>query len=279
MKRLITDPLVHFLAIGVLLFGIFHWNNDTTQPNTIVIDADQIRDLIQARMPGADAPLTREQLAAIVEPAIRDEIYYREALALGLDIDDDQVRTRLIEKMRFLTENLADPEPEDDATLEAFFLRDPQQFEIPSAVTFEHVFLSPSQRGEKIVSDASDLLERLRAGGVSEGMGDDTPLDDRFENADRSRLIVLFGATMTAALFDLPVEQWHGPFESDFGLHVLRVISRRDARLPDFSEARPMVLEAYAKEQQTRRNEAALQEMRERYSLVIEWPESSDAMP
>src|SRR5690606_6888715 len=160
---------------------------------------------------------TRDELEALLEPTIRDEVYYREALALGLDVDDDEVRRRLIEKMQYLTQDLADPEPPSEDELRAFFAEDPDRFALPAAVTFEQVFFSPRMRGEALEQDIEDARRALEQGADPLEAGDRTPLQLRFDAADRERIGVLFGEAMTDALFSLEPGGWAGPYPSDFG--------------------------------------------------------------
>jgi len=272
MRNLLRDPLIHFLLVGAVLFAVLTWRDETPAPDEIHVSADQVRSALRTRLPGQGAQLTAEELDSLVESLVRDEVYYREALALGLDVDDDQVRTRLVEKIRYLTEDLADPEPPDEAALQSFFDADPQRFAIAEAVSFDHVFFSPSQRGSSALADARAALEALEAGAEPATLGDSTPLGNSFSQAPAERLRILFGDAMTRAVFAAEPGVWSGPFESDFGLHLVRVTSRRPARQPSFSEAREAVLEAWAADQRVRRNAAAYARMRERYDVVVDWP-------
>ncbi len=273
MHNLFRDPLIHFLLVGAALFAVLTWFDDTTPPDQIRVSADQVRAALRARLPGEAGALTPAERDALVEAMVRDEVYYREALALGLDVDDDQVRTRLIEKIRYLTEDLADPEPVDDSQLRAFFDADPQRFAIPEAVSFDHVFFSPSQRGSSVADDARAALVALEDGADPATLGDSTPLGNAFVEASADRLEILFGDAMTRAVFAAAPGVWSGPFESDFGLHLIRITQRRAARQPSFEEVRPAVLEAFAADRRARRNAEAYAQMRERYDVVVEWPD------
>jgi hypothetical protein len=280
MRKLIRDPLIHFLAIGAALFVFFYWRNDGTDPERIRISADQVRRLTQqARLARGGDELSDAELEAVVEPAVRDEVYYREALALGLDVDDDQVRARLIEKMRYLTEDLADPEPAAEAELEAFFAAAPERFAVPAAVSFEQVYFSPQQRGAALEADVAAALAALPDGADPAAFGDRTPLGVRFEEASADRLEVLFGADMTTALFAAEPGRWIGPFTSDFGRHLVRVSGRRAARQPSFAEVRDEVLAAFAEDRRRQRNEAAYRGIRDRYEIVVDWPDAEGAVP
>jgi hypothetical protein len=268
------DPLVHFLLIGAALFAFLAWRgSEREDPQRIVISAERVRAaresarLVQGREP------TQAELERLVEPLIREEIYYREALALGLDVDDDEVRRRLAEKMAYVTQDLADPEPASERELEEFFAGAPERFLIPALVTFEQVFFSPSQRSEALADDVLASLERLRQGAAPADVGDRTPLPERFDTAPRDRIEVLFGPAMTDAVFTLMPGEWTGPFQSDFGQHLVRILARSDPRQPTFAEVREQAAEVFAAERRAAANTAAFEEMRARYAVVVEWPE------
>ncbi|HEX7080673.1 MAG TPA: peptidylprolyl isomerase [Gammaproteobacteria bacterium] len=274
MLKLLKDPLLHFLAIGAALFAISALRGgDGEAPERIVVSAAEVERLRAAAEVMQRRPPTRDELLEMLEPTIRDEVFYREALALGLDENDDEVRRRLIEKMQYLTQNLADPEPPSDEALREFYASSPARFTIPERVTFDQVFFSPSQRGDALERDVAEALDALRGGADPAGVGDRTPLELRFEQAGRDRVSVLFGEEMTNALFTMTPGGWTGPYRSDFGLHLVRLVERLPARLPPFEEAREQVREIYAAEKRAARNEQEYARMRARYDVVIEWPE------
>jgi len=272
---LLKDPLVHFLLIGAVLFALLRWQSDggRENPQEILIAAEQVTQLRQATAVLQGREPTRAELEQLVEPAIREEVYYREALALGLDVDDDEVRRRLVEKMQYLTEDLVDPEPASEEELRAFFDAAPERFLIPELVTFDQVFFSPSTRGDALAGDVEEALAALRDGAEPADVGDRTPLQERFEDAPRERVAVLFGEGMTNAVFTLPPGDWSGPYQSDFGAHLVRVISRSVARQPTFDQVREQAREAFAADRRRTANERAYAEMRARYDVVVDWPE------
>jgi hypothetical protein len=131
MRRLIKDPLLHFLAIGALLFALFAWRGEVareTARERIEISAADVAGLLDAvTILNGGRPPSESELAALIEPTIKEEVLYREAIKLGLDQNDAQVRRRLIEKMNFLTQDLAgEVAPPDDATLAAFMAEHPE---------------------------------------------------------------------------------------------------------------------------------------------------------
>jgi peptidyl-prolyl cis-trans isomerase C len=269
------DPLLHFLAIGGILFVLLSWFDAGPQPERILITADRVAELsrtaelLQGRTP------TQAELERLVTDAIREEVYYREALALGLDVDDTVVRQRLIEKMRELTENVVDPVPAD-ADLEAWFEANRALFRIPELVSFDHIFFSPTQRGAGVVAEAEAALEALRGGSAPDGFGDSTPLSGRFESADAPRVRTLFDDPLTDAVFAADPGLWIGPFESGFGWHVVRVTDHSAARDPEFAEVEDRVRSVYASEQLAAANAEAFDRMREEFSIAVQWQGDGD---
>jgi len=274
MRRFLKDPLVHFLLIGASLFVLSAWRGERIRGGRerIVVTADQVAqvrdaaELLKGRAP------TDEELAALIEPTIRDEVLYREALALKLDVNDDEVRRRLVDKMNYLTQDTADPAPSSDAELRRFYDESPARFETPELATFDQVFFSPAERGDSVDAVAKAGLAALRSGRSPDEVGDHTPLRGIYENAPRDQVEVLFGDAVAEALFTMPPGDWTGPFKSDFGLHAVRLRARSARRLPPFDEIRDQVAAEFAADRRRERNEAEYRRMRAHYDVVVEKP-------
>ena len=279
MHRFLKDPLVHFLLIGASLFALSAWRGEWIRGGRerIVVSADQVAqvrdaaELLKGRAP------TDEELAALIEPTIRDEVLYREALALKLDVNDDEVRRRLVDKMSYLTQDTAEPAPSSDAELRKFYDESPARFETPELATFDQVFFSPAERGDSVDAVAKAGIAALRAGRPPDEVGDHTPLRGTYDNAPRDQVDVLFGNAIAEALFTLPPGDWTGPFKSDFGLHAVRLRARTARRLPPFDEIRDHVAAEFAADRRRERNEAEYRRMRSHYDVVVENPTARSA--
>ena len=235
MLKLLKDPLIHFLLLGGLIFLLYVWRgeSDDTDPYRIVIGDEEVQSMWQAVAILHGHPPTREEMWAMLEPNIKEEILYREALALGLDEDDPQVRARLAEKMLFLTQDIAEPTAPTDTELTAFFQADRERFRQPATVSFEHVYFSPSRRGSRLQADAEAALLELREGGTETVVGDELLLANRYERAEFGAIRRAFGDQFGDALFALqPGDLWQGPMRSDYGLHLVRVSELTEAYLP-----------------------------------------------
>jgi len=272
--KLLKDPLLHFLVIGVALFAASAWRGQSIRAGRerIVLTEEQVAQAREAATALKGRPLTRDELAELLEPTVREEVLYREALALKLEENDDEVRRRLVEKMQYLTQDLADPAPGSEAELEAFYAAQPNRFAVPQLAAFEQVFFDPDARGAALDRDAAAGLAKLEAGAAPSEVGDRTPLRESYTNAPREQVAILFGDALADAVFSAAPGTWVGPFRSDFGLHVVRVSSRTERTLPPYAEIRDRVAEEFAADRRRARNDAEYARMRSHYDVVIEWP-------
>ena len=94
---------------------------------------------------------------------MKEEVYVREALALGLDKDDTVIRRRLRQKMEFLSDAGADALSPTGAELEAYLKSHPETFAVDPAISFQQVFLNPQRQGTAIDQTAANILKKLRA--------------------------------------------------------------------------------------------------------------------
>ena len=155
LRRLLREPLVHFLAAGALLFGLYSWHGrEAASPRRVVIDRSALLQFMQSR--GSADPtrvdqqfdgLSEAQRARLVDDYLREEVLYREARALGLEKGDSVLRQRLVQKMKFLLEDSSDAQP-SDSTLQQYLQTNRKLYAVEPAWTFTHVFIDPAERGE-----------------------------------------------------------------------------------------------------------------------------------
>ena len=116
---LLREPLVHFLLLGAALFGVFALVGDrgSERAGHIVVTPGHLEHLMVSFTRTWQRPPTAPELAGLIDDYIRDEVLYREAVAMGLDRDDTIVRRRLRQKLEFLTEETAEmAAPSDEET-------------------------------------------------------------------------------------------------------------------------------------------------------------------
>jgi len=272
MKKWHKEPLFHFLIIGALIFVVFstvNKNELTVSGNKIVVTANDIERLSDNWSKKWNRPPTETELRGLVESYIREEVYYREALALGLDQDDTVVRRRLMQKVEFLTSDLADLSKPDDTALNKYFLDNQDKYELPERVSFTHIYFSLDKRGAEAAEDAKSVLSGLNALKAPE-KGDSFMLQYDFEQETPFEVERLFGKSFTEQLFTLKANAWQGPIESGYGLHLVRISEKTDARMPELASAIEKVRTDLMFEQRQKMNKEIYEKFKERYEIVVE---------
>jgi len=269
------EPLLHFVVAGAVLFLLFRLLNDgnTGAPRDIVITATQVEALAENFARTWMRPPTEEELRGLVEDYVAEEVYYREAIAMGLDRDDTVIRRRLRQKMEFISEGVAEAVEPTDAQLQAYLEQHAEKFVEPSRLTFQQVFLSTERRGDAVRGDAERVLADLAAGreaGDPQALGDPTLLPPAMDDAAPRDVANVFGTDFATALDEAPVGQWSGPLQSAFGLHVVRVDQRTPGVAPTLEAIRPIVVREWQAEQKRDANAAFLAALRSKYEIRIE---------
>jgi hypothetical protein len=276
MRRFLSEPLLHFAVLGALLFALFRMLGDPrdTAPQRVVVTTGQIQRLAQTWRRTWQRPPTRAELDGLVEEYVREEILYREALALGLDRDDTIVRRRLRQKMEFLSEDLGTPAQASEEELQSFLKAHPERFRLEARFSFRQVFLSSERRGEaSAVQEAARLLVVLQedpSGADADAAGDPLPLRAELSEASESEVERTFGNDFAEALRDVEPGRWQGPIASAYGLHLVFVRARTPARHPTLDEIRERVQSEWLVQRRREANESVYRRFRERYEVVIE---------
>ena len=166
--------MLHFLVLGAALFGLFSMvdKKDAEAPTKVVVSASRVATLADRFARTWRRPPTEQELQGLVEDYIRDEIFYREGRAAGLDRDDVVIRRRVRQKMEFLAEDMAAAEPSDEQ-LAAYLASNPERFRTEDRLTFRQVFLSATRRGSALDGDAREIARDTRPHERSSGHGRD----------------------------------------------------------------------------------------------------------
>ena len=278
MKTFVREPLVHFLLLGAVLFiayGLVSKPGSSDGPGKITVTHGQIENLVSGFAKAWQRPPTSEELAGLVRDLVREEVYCREAMALGLDKDDTVIRHRLRQKMEFISDDIAAmPEP-TDADLNAYLQAHIDRFRAEQTFTFSQVYLDPEKHGENLARDISALLAQLnRAGEQAEvsALGDSFLMEQSFTAAPASEVAKQFGEKFAQKLGELSPGKWEGPVESGYGAHLVFVSERTEGHVPELAEVRDDVRREWANAQRLELNEKFYQELFKRYSVTIESP-------
>jgi len=277
MNKILREPLLHFLVLGAVIFATYSLVSkpSSAEPGKIVITRGQIASMAESFAGTWRRPPTREEIESLIRDRVQEEVYYREAIALGLDKDDTIIRRRLRQKIEFLTDDVAAlAEPTDDE-LSAYLKAHADTFRVQRQFTFSHVYLNPERRGENLARDTEQLLAQLQQTGdkadVTE-MGDPFLLEHSFQSLPASEAQKQFGDKFVMKLGELPPGQWRGPVDSGFGVHLVWIVKRTEGRVPALAEVRDAVRCEWANARRLEANEKFYQDLLKRYVVTIERP-------
>jgi hypothetical protein len=272
MKKLYKEPLFHFLIIGALIFVVFSIvNKDEIEVSgkKIVVTSADIERLTATWSNKWNRPPTETELQGLIDSYIKEEVYYREALALGLDQDDTILRRRLMQKMEFLSNDLAELNQPDETALNTYFLDNQERYELAPRISFTHIYFSWDKRGAKVVEDAKSVLSGLNALRAP-GKGDSFMMQYDFVQETPFEVERLFGKGFAERLFTLETNTWKGPIESGYGLHLVRISEKIDSQMPELASVIDKVRTDFMFEQRQRVNNEIYEKFKEHYEIVVE---------
>jgi hypothetical protein len=273
---LLREPLLHFLLLGAALFGLFGMadKKDAEAPTEIVISTSRVATLADGFARTWRRPPTEQELAGLVEDYIRDEVFYREGRAAGLDRDDVVIRRRVRQKMEFLAEDMAAAEPSDDQ-LATHLASNPERFRTEDRLSFRHVFLSATRRGSALEDDArqiSDALARPSAPVETPTIGDSFLLGEEFRAMSQGDVARTFGEGFAKQLSAVERGRWQGPILSSFGMHFVFVDERAKGGLPPLDTVREAVQRDWFSARRVEAEQKLYRALRDRYRIVVETP-------
>lgn len=277
MKRFLREPLVHFLLIGAVLFGVYSFTQAgrpaSASSKEIQLTVDELSQLALLFQSQWRREPTPEEFSRLVENKVQNEVLYREALAMGLDREDEIVKRRMAQKMRFLAEDVAAAREPTTAELRTWYEKNSASFAQPPRLSFRHLYFSPDRRGPRARDDAAKALAALAGqpedAKAASSLADPFMFQEYYRDRAPEYLAKEFGPQFALAVAKLEAGSWQGPIESGFGWHLLFVDTVIPGRVPAFEEIEPDVKSAWLAEQKAKAWEKAYQEIRAEYRVLL----------
>jgi parvulin-like peptidyl-prolyl isomerase len=271
LKKLLSSPLLHFVLIGTFLFLLY----DRVKPagggrDTITIDDDMVNRSIAIFQKEWGRPPSNEELQGLVDRQIHQEVFYRQALKMNLDHNDELVRRRMEQKLAFITNDLATMSVPPDDSLKAFMSRSGDRYKVQDRISFVHIYFNPDRRREAR-KDALSLLARLSASHDRPEDhirdGDGFPFLQQVVDMSRKEVSSQMGDAFADSLMSAPVGKWYGPVLSGFGTHLVYVVNHKPPAEPDFAAVRADLLRDYQYEASQFLNEKVYRDFRKQYKV------------
>jgi len=277
VRRWMREPLLHFLLLGLVLFGVYAYlhrgRGGIESSEQIALTIDDLRLMDGYFESQWHRPPTPAEFQAMVEDKVREEVLYREGLAMGLDKDDTIVKRRMAQKMQFLAEDVAAAHEPSTAELKAWFDKNTEKFALPGRYSFRHIYFSPDKRGKNAQEDAAQALAKISGqpedSKLAASMGDNFMFQDYYGDRAPSAVAKEFGPQFAVALEKLKPGSWQGPVESGYGWHLVFVDTVIPGRIPAFEEMEPDVKTAWLAEQKATAWQKAYADMRSKYTVLL----------
>lgn len=275
LGRMAREPMAQFIAVALALFAVHSVVNGPEEPpeDVIVVSEGRIAQIAEGFRLLSGRPPGKAELEALVDDFVREEIAYREAVALGLDADDTVVRRRMRQKMEFLLEDMTAIDEPTDADLQALLDEKPEVYVAPERRAMRQVLSGLDARGEGVTAHASALLERVRAGADPAGLGDASMLPAALPLTTRQGVATLFGRDFADAVFATSVQGWFGPVQSAFGAHAVQIVEIEQPRAAKLDDVRLALRADWIEARRAAHRAEREGSIRKRYAVDIEWPE------
>lgn len=275
-KPLLREPVLQFLLIGLLLFVAYGWLAPADKSGARIVVSQSLVDgmALEYRTRWSRPPTERE-LSALVDAYVRDEILYREGVALGLDRDDPVIKRRVRQKVEVIAEEEGARDAPTDADLAAYLEKNAARFTRPGTVSFEQIYFAAGTAAAQVEAARAAALR----GSDPARLGQPTMLPPGAKNAPLDLTARDFGREFAAELEKLPLDTWAGPVPSAFGQHLVRVTARTPALTPPMAEVRAAVAREWENERRLASLEAKYKALRSSYDVVIEARLPTSAAP
>lgn len=276
-KKFLHEPLLHFFGLGLLLFVLFAVVNDDSgrSAEEIVIDQVRVSGLSANFEKTWQRPPTAEELQNMIDTWVREEVLYREGVAIGFDLGDPVIRRRVAQKMSFVADGMV-PDAPGDAELEAWLADNASDYEIPAVYTLQQVYIDPQRHTDDLDVFAKSVQASLADSADAKLLGDSTLLPAEITSLSSVELARIFGSEFVSALTAMSVGNWQGPVSSGYGLHFVKIDEHIAARKADLEEVRAAVVRDVLSDKSQKINEAFYAALRERYTVRIESIEQDD---
>jgi peptidyl-prolyl cis-trans isomerase C len=279
LRRGAKEPLIHFLVAGAAVFTLFAWRGNDVDPasRTIIIDSAQARKLSAVFVQSRQREPSLQEVDALIREHIKEEVYYREALRIGLDVDDPLIRRRLRSKMEFLASAQIEGARPDNAVLQKMLERNPAKYSSDPVYGFDQIYLGKGALLDTTVeSKAKSVLSQLAAtdgsGADWQQLGEALSVPRSMNGATPNAIAGNFGDEFALALpriYGGGAGTWAGPIQSGFGSHLVRVREVKYPKPPTLDTVRRTIENDWKAATLARREEAAYQALLDGYTIRI----------
>jgi len=256
------EPLFHFILIGAVLFGLDALiAGRADDPHRIELDAQvdaeaqQMFESARGRKPDAD------ELRALRQVWLDNEVLYREGLALGLDKGDKSIRERVIFKALSMVDSNTRRPAFDDKVVREWFGKNRSRYDIPQRFNFHEAVLS----GEVTEATVRSFVRALNAGATPDAQAGLRVFTDR----PHANIVDSYGEELASELESSPVGEWRA-LQTKSGWRAMRLESVVAAEAADFERLRGVVTQDWIDAVMSEQRSAAVAALAKKYTIVVD---------
>lgn len=258
-RTVLREPLVHFLVLGLLIAAVdIVTGAGRTDDRVIKVSNRVTSELTTLFREAQGREPDGEELSALIERWLENEIMYREARSLSLDEGDEMIRERLILKMRnVLGTSLVVPDPSED-DLRAWLDARRDDYVQPARYDMVQFYVGEADARERAVALSNSLVDAEVPAAYTNAMR-------RYQARTLTNINALFGAEVIEELISAS-PTWRA-IESPRGWHLARIERVRAPVEPEFETLRETLRHDWARAEEQERLAEAFQGLRDKYDV------------
>ncbi|MDY6945357.1 MAG: peptidylprolyl isomerase [Pseudomonadota bacterium] len=260
--RWTREPLFHFILIGAVLFGVDSLiAGRADDPNLIQLDAEANAEIQRVFAASRGREPNAEELRALQQVWLDNEVLYREGLNLGLDQGDKAIRERVIFKALSMVDANTKRPPYDEKVLREWFEKNRVRYDAPERFNFQEAVLS---------GDSSESAVRAFVHALNSGTPPDAAAGLRvFTDRPHGNIVQSYGAEFADALEDSPPGEWRA-LQDTKGWRAMRLESIVAAQPADFEQLRGVVLQDWTDAVMSEQRSSAVRVLAQKYTIKID---------
>ncbi len=272
VQRIIQEPLVHFLAIALVIYGFQSFlRSEATEKKSLTLSAEETAQVKAIWHEKLEREPRQAELHAALSQRLLDNMLFEEALRLGLHREERVIYEMLVTRVKQLLQTPPLSRNIEDALLYAYYQAHQDNYIRQGNTSFSHVFVSIEHRDPFTLANA--LLKLLQEGNVSGSalgqFGDDLASHDVIE-ASPKQIEMQFGKSFLTQISQFEKGVWRGPVISNSGIHLVKVYARHGGTVLPYETIKDKVLGDYINDQKRRYYDEKLKELNMRYRIVKE---------
>jgi hypothetical protein len=274
MHKIVKDPLIHFMVLGFIIYGVFLGvSNYQEEVNPIVISEGKVKQLITMYKKIWQREPNNTELDHLIQEYVLEQVAYHEGVALGLDLNDIVIMRRVRQKLDFIAEeSLPRPQPTDEI-LQAYLNQHPDKFKQDDLYTFRHIYFDKTQQFD-VVDQANELLATLHKTPNKDltNIGQGYSFKPYYQATTVANIANVFGKQFSHTLASVPIQKWYGPFQSEFGSHLIYIEKRDQVTQVNLSDIRAKVLQEWEHDLRKQATADFYEQLLAKYNVTVKWP-------